>query len=132
MAVADRLAKLVSDLEPTPSRVLEVGAGSRFNVAEAIQQALPEAEVIVSDRQAPDPPEPLVGAALDLTVDAGPEAVDVVVAVRLPPERWRDAEALAARSEAVIVLRPLPEETVPDRYDQVAPGVHVTRPRTAP
>lgn len=132
MDVASRVAEVVSRLEPPPSRVLEVGTGSRFDVTQAVQQALPDADVIVSDKRAPDPPDPLVGIALDLTADEPPDGVDVVVAVRLPPERWRHAEALAARSEAVLVLVPLTEESVPDRYDQRAAGVYVTRPRRAP
>lgn len=132
MDVASRVADVVSRLGPTPSRVLEVGAGSRFDVAQKIHEALPDADVIVSDKQAPDPPDPLVGIDLDLTDAEPPADVDVVVAVRLPPERWSHAEALAARLEAVLVLVPLAEEAVPDRYDQSASGVYVTRPRRAP
>lgn len=132
MATPERVAEVVSALRPPPRRILEVGTGSRFDVAQAIAVALPDAEVVVSDRQAPDPPAPLTGRALDLTSDPDPGRVDCVVAVRLPPERWRDAEALAARADAALVLVPLPEEAVPDRYDQPAPGIYVTRPRRAP
>lgn len=129
-------------------RVVEVGAGRRFDVALAVAEALPDAEVWVTDREAPqDVPPPLRAAALDLAdAEAAAERlgerfrkgggrgvgmVDAVLAVRLPPELWPDAVALADRWRAALVLCPLPEETPPKGFEQVVAGVHVRWPGPA-
>lgn len=122
---------------PSPARILEVGAGRRLDVAFALADAFPDTEVVASDRTAPvlpdDAPGNVRAAALDLEDAAGagdaPDAVTVVVAVRLPPELWPAAEALADRHQAPLVVHPLPEEALPPSYDQVRPGVYVRRPR---
>lgn len=131
MALVRHIVETVADL--APSRVLEVGAGRRFDVAKSIKARLPDATVVVTDRDDPDPPPPLFGGALDLldpgALDGG---ADVVVAVRLPPELWEAAARVADRAGADLVLCPLPEEVPPDGLEQVRPGVFVRRPRTAP
>lgn len=138
--VAD-LVHAVGTVAPAPGRLLEVGTGRRFDVAVALATAFPDADVVVSDRTAPDLPDGVPGnvraAAVDLAADdplAGSGAVpqgagvDAVVAVRLPPELWPDAAALADRLGASLVMHPLPEETVPEGFEQVRPGVYVRRP----
>lgn len=122
-AVADIVA-VVKEL--APERVLEVGTGRRVEVAEALREAMPDADVVVSDRVRPDPPDDVRAIRLDLLGEAhGPSDVDVVLATRLPPELWGRAEALADRHGADLVLVPLAEETAPEGYEQVRPGLYL-------
>lgn len=142
--VAD-LVDVVGDVVPAPRRLLGVGTGRRFDVAVALATAFPDADVVVSDRTAPDLPDgvpanvraaavdlaaddPLAGAAGVADGPDGVDAVDAVVAVRLPPELWPDAVALADRLGAPLVMHPLPEETPPDGFEQVRPGIYARRP----
>lgn len=134
------LVRAVRSVAADPVRVLEVGAGRRLDVAVALAGAFPDAEVLMTDRKAPDLPAGVPGnvraAALDLedgadapgSAGGSPLDADVVVAVRLPPELWPAAEALADRLGAPLVVHPLPEETPPEAYEQVHPGVYVRRP----
>lgn len=154
-------------------RLVEVGAGRRFDVAEAVAEAFPDAEVWVTDVEAPaEVPAPLRAAALELVPDdvtpgaptdpasdapsdapvaegsggkaqpppppspprapppPGRAPVDVVLAVRLPPELWPAVERLAWSWGALLCLSPMPEETAPSSYEHAAPGVHLRAPPT--
>lgn len=125
MDVPSRVVEAVRGLQNDLNRVVEVGAGGRFDVAAALADAFPGVEVVVTDRSRPDPPAPLVGKKLVLGEDQVLGDVDVVVAIRLPPELWADLEALADRCGAAIVLAVLPEESPPETYEQVEAGVYV-------
>ena len=94
-------------------RVLEVGAGARFEVALALA-AEAGAEVLVSDVDARvlGAPLPLHALVLDVTRPplSGLEGVGLVVAVRLPEELQLAAARLARSLGADLALRPLKDE----------------------
>lgn len=95
-------------------RILEVGAGSRFDTALALRQAAPGAEVIVSDvdeRVLLAPPG-LRALTLDLARPHTAELpdADLVVAVRLPEELQLPAARLAEALGADLAVRALKDE----------------------
>ncbi len=94
--------------------VIEVGAGTDFTTAHAVQAAAPDARVLVADV---DPrvlraPSPLFCAVSDVTRPdlAALGAADVVYAVRLPEELQAAALSLARALKAPLALRPLKDE----------------------
>jgi uncharacterized UPF0146 family protein len=95
-------------------KVLEVGAGSDFSTALAVQAAAPHATVLVSDvdprvMRAPAPLVPLLldVHAPDVRALAG---VDLVFAVRVPEELQASCVALAQALGADLAMRALKDE----------------------
>ena len=94
-------------------RVVEVGAGARFDVALALARASPQAEWWVTDV---DPrvlaaPAPLRAALLDAHAPTGDwSGTDLVYAMRVPEELQGAVLAFARSLGADAALRPLKDE----------------------
>lgn len=94
-------------------RVVEIGAGARFDVAQALAEAAPRAQWWVTDV---DPrvlaaPPPLHARLLDVHAPEGDwSGVDLVYAVRVPEELQLACLRFARSLGADLALRPLKDE----------------------
>lgn len=95
-------------------KIVEVGAGRRFETALALREAAPDAEVWVTDVE-PDvllAPPTLHARLLDAHGRVPDElaGADLVVAIRLPEELQLATARLARELSADLAIRPLKDE----------------------